>query len=1073
MSDCNNISIMQLNLTGISAAKQTLLNKYFNDLKPDFVALNETKRALPHDYFNNYRTFSQHQNTYSGGVSLSLPIEVSCCEISSFQRTTFDSVWCLVHMQNLSFILSTAYVPPNAEEEVGDFILSLDEARQYCTANKLSGVIFVGDINARSSFWGDTRNNKCGDILEAYVEEADALVLDEGEPTFYAVNGKSVIDLTIITDKLTDLCYTKYTDTQTELLTGYPSRGHVPVFSVFKIPNSSPTHIRMKYDLGKTDWKEWKTILEEKMIQWANSEAPIYDDVYTAWDKIRDTLQETNREHIPKKIITKHCKPFWTKTLTELSLQLRTLRKVFKRTSTPANMVALNRARIKFKSELRDAASNWTHSRLNEINKQRHGNQFWKELRKVFPSQKDDMLAPLKSSDGRLCFSPHEKSKVLMDTFFSGRHLKEEFFDNTFCESMNKNLRMINDLEKNENYGNEWYNREITLDELDEVLDRLRNSSSSLDDDNLHPKMIVFSGPYFRRVLITLFNRCLVTSKWPWPEARALFIKKPSKPDYTDPSAYRPLSITSHIGKIFERILNKRLTCYLMKNQLIDQEQEGFLANRNTTRSLFRLKIEHDNLKMQKKVAALINLDLEKAFDSVWQNGLLVKLWTAGIRGYLFRIIATYLKNRRLRTKIDGCYSQAFTPKQGLPQGSVVSPILFIFYIADMLETCCGVKFKYADDSQVLVAAANQKSLQHIIQRTLTSVQQWCRLWRLQINGSKTDIVLINCEAPSTRIFYLDNEKCKVKNSTKILGIIVDEKMTFKQHTEAVIGRGKNKWKELRLHCTKKWGLSRRTLVTLYRTLILPLVLYCAPVWTLANYTRLNNFQSFILRNIMETTLNPNSKAAEVLLGLPPIDILCENISAKFLTKALASTDKLQRLILENQQHLKFVTTHCNCLKNFYNNRNLKLTDPLTYTDTTSRIHILRRWNDRWNYLDFDTHLKKLVPRVEMDPMLIHATTSKQQLQIGLELLLGTCPTLNNFAYNRSLTASPLCSCGRNEETAIHFLFYCQRYENRELSAEKLDIYDLEDCLKLFTFITSSGRFALTENDITTNETPT
>ena len=161
-----------------------------------------------------------------------------------------------------------------------------------------------------------------------------------------------------------------------------------------------------------------------------------------------------------------------------------------------------------------------------------------------------------------------------------------------------------------------------------------------------------------------------------------------------------------------------------MKNQLIDHEQEGFLANKNIMRSLIRLEIEHENLIRQKKDAPLINLELEKALDSVWQNGRLVKLWTAGIRGYLFRIIATYLKNRLLRTTIDGCYSQAFTPKQGLPKGSVISPILFIFYIADMLETCCAVKFKYADDSQVLVTPANQKSLQHIIQRTLTSVQQ-------------------------------------------------------------------------------------------------------------------------------------------------------------------------------------------------------------------------------------------------------------------------------------------------------------------------------------------------------------
>ena len=246
-------------------------------------------------------------------------------------------------------------------------------------------------------------------------------------------------------------------------------------------------------------------------------------------------------------------------------------------------------------------------------------------LQNVFNSKKDGTLAPLKLSIGLLCFSPHEKWKVLMDTFFSRTHRKEQFFGNTFCDSMENILRITNDLEKTETYGNERYNREITLDELDEVLGKLRNASSPLDDDDIHPKMIVFSDLYFRTVLITLFNQCLVTSKWPWPEDRALFIEKPSKPDYTDPSIYRPLSITSHIGKkIFEHILNNRPTDYLMKNQLVDHEQQSFLATRNTTRSLFSLKIEHENLKRQKKVATLINLDLEKAFDSLWQNGHLV-----------------------------------------------------------------------------------------------------------------------------------------------------------------------------------------------------------------------------------------------------------------------------------------------------------------------------------------------------------------------------------------------------------------------------------------------------------------
>ena len=159
------------------------------------------------------------------------------------------------------------------------------------------------------------------------------------------------------------------------------------------------------------------------------------------------------------------------------------------------------------------------------------------------------MHAPLKSSDGLLCFSPQEKLKVLMDTFFSGRYQKDEFSDKNFFDSMDKNRRMINDLKKKDSYENKWCYREIHLDELKKVLGKLQNASSSLDDDDLQSNMIVFSGLYFRTVLITLFNRFLVLCKWPWSEARALFIKKSSKTDYTDPSAYRPLSNTSHIGK--------------------------------------------------------------------------------------------------------------------------------------------------------------------------------------------------------------------------------------------------------------------------------------------------------------------------------------------------------------------------------------------------------------------------------------------------------------------------------------------------------------------------------------------
>ena len=152
----------------------------------------------------------------------------------------------------------------------------------------------------------------------------------------------------------------------------------------------------------------------------------------------------------------------------------------------------------------------------------------------------------------------------------------------------------------------------------------------------------------------------------------------------------------------------------MLENNLIDQEQEGFLQNKNTTRSLFRLKIEFEIMKKSKLKAVLINLDLEKAFESVWHNGLLFKLWIAGIRGPLFKILQTFVKNRLVRTRLEARLSLQVQSKEGVHQGSVLSPLLFAFFIAEMLTNNTGFKFKYADDSQILASASVESALHRI-----------------------------------------------------------------------------------------------------------------------------------------------------------------------------------------------------------------------------------------------------------------------------------------------------------------------------------------------------------------------
>ena len=184
-----------------------------------------------------------------------------------------------------------------------------------------------------------------------------------------------------------------------------------------------------------------------------------------------------------------------------------------------------------------------------------------------------------------------------------------------------------------------------------------------------------------------------------------------------------------------------------------------------------------------------------------------------------------------VRTRLEGRVSLQVQPKQGVPQGSVLGRNI---------------------------------------------VEKWCRTWRIRINGFKMEIKHINSEGLTISVFTLGNETCKIKSKTKILGLIVDNACSFKDHTELVVARCKNKWRELRFHCTSRWDLSRNTLTTLYKTLILPTLLYCAPVWSNQNAAKLQTFQAFVNRCILQTRFNPNESAAEVLLGTPPIDIVCQ-----------------------------------------------------------------------------------------------------------------------------------------------------------------------------------------------------
>ena len=206
------------------------------------------------------------------------------------------------------------------------------------------------------------------------------------------------------------------------------------------------------------------------------------------------------------------------------------------------------------------------------------------------------------------------------------------------------------------------------------------------------------------------------------------------------------------------------------------------------------------------------------------------KLQSSGITGYLLSTIQAFLSNRLSFIKIGNYRLNDFPIHIGLPQGSVLSPTLFILFINDFIDTY-PIRFKFADDTALILTADDNLQLANRTQAAADDMKRWCDKWRMAVDGSKTEIVLFNYNSNDPFEIALNFDICKVKTSTKSLGIIIDKKTNFKEHAEQSVAKAQRNWAAITSKCTNRWCRSLTTQVYLYPTIIVPQALYGAPLW--------------------------------------------------------------------------------------------------------------------------------------------------------------------------------------------------------------------------------------------------
>ena len=452
--------------------------------------------------------------------------------------------------------------------------------------------------------------------------------------------------------------------------------------------------------------------------------------------------------------------------------------------------------------------------------------------------------------DRRLKHNPEEMATILASQY------KSAFSDPAAItpEQMQKSLQQIHTSPVT------LENLSFTRSDIIKAINEIETYSSTSHED-IPAKVIKECKEIIAIPLEILWNYSLHTGEIP-PALKEQYITPTfKKGDKTDPANYRPISLTSHLIKIFERVIRNKLVCHLEDNGLINAKQHGFRKGRSC---LTQLLHHYDEILKNYNEGCetdVIYLDFSKAFDKVDHTMLLEKLTRYGITGKLHTWIKSFLINRFQTVVVDGKHSRREPVRSGVPQGSVLGPVLFIVYVNDLhdvVKTCSSGSF--ADDTKLLHKIEKMDDMTQV-QVDLYNVIQWAALNNMSLNELKFVYLrykVNRAEITSIMPFYTEtttyHTTCRhtinPSECTKDLGVHMASNYAWNQHIGEMI---------IEANKAASWALAvfkdrtREVMVPLYTSFVRSHLEFCCPLWSphdIGSIQKLENVQREFTRHI-------------------------------------------------------------------------------------------------------------------------------------------------------------------------------------------------------------------------------
>ena len=871
-------------------------------------------------------------------------------------------------------------------------------------------VIVGGDVNAESELWhgresrSDRERNRMsrGEILKDFIARWRLGVINgPGQTTtFSTANGESTIDVSLATNNVFPFCRgwrvrDDWTSSDHQVITwrigGTPGRGAAG-------PVSPP-----RFAIGRANWPLFEGVLRRL---WDLKETNFYDltrdNVSSAVTEITSILSRTMGLTIPR---VRNEPPrkgpvWWTPDLARTRGEYFALRKRAQR-ATDGECRArlfreLNRVKAAYKRAIRsEKRRSWRAFLTKEGERTPWGLGY-----RIYGEslQPETLLATVRTGEAST-LTYRDTLTALMDSLVPGDDPSE---DTAYHQELRGRMSTPPDTEDNDD--------PVDLEEVTDVVMRLKRRKAP-GPDGIPVEVIRRAWPTIGEDVTRLFAGCVELGLFPdaWKRGRVAVIRKAGDRDPSLVGSYRPICLLPVIGKIYERLVTRRLVGGLNHAGGLSANQFGFVRGKSTEDAL--LAVAETIANHDERYVLGIFLDIQGAFDNIWWPYVLNALKLRGCDRDLYCVLLDYFRDRTMEMT-SRSETVVKTATKGCPQGSVAGPTLWNVAVDGALaeRTEAGeTKIAFADDLLIIVAGNSRLDLETKANTALSPLLQWAQEAKLRFSPAKSEMMLLKGtldvrRPPTVRIA---GRQLRLVRTVKYLGLLIQERFRFTDHVKAVTDKAKSVCAKLGRLAGSGWGYRGKTLLTLYKGVIVPRLTYGAVAWAedmhQQDRNRLLSAQRAALLRILGAYSTTPTDSLPVLAGVLPMDLKAlEVLSRSRLKRGLGL--RIGRLLLTSQE--------------LEDNRD---TAALRVTAELGRL-----WQTRWTNSEHGRWTYRLLPSVKVSKNMLYWTPGKV-----CQMLTGH-GDFRGYLRRFGLADRDDCACGE-PETAEHLLLSCPIHELKRM----------------------------------------